>query len=51
MRCLATLTHFDGRGKPWTQNATAMAVPRIIVAILENFQREDGTVEVPEVLR
>ncbi len=31
-------------------DATALAMGRIIVAILENFQREDGTVEVPEVL-
>ena len=34
-----------------TLNATAMAVPRMILAILENFQREDGTVAVPEALR
>lgn len=34
-----------------TLNATACAVPRMIVAILENFQREDGSVEVPAVLR
>ena len=34
-----------------TLNATACAVPRLIVAILENFQTEDGTVTIPEVLR
>mmetsp|Transcript_27852 Transcript_27852/g.52986 ORF Transcript_27852/g.52986 Transcript_27852/m.52986 type:complete len:517 (+) Transcript_27852:145-1695(+) len=34
-----------------TLNATACAVPRMIIAILENFQQEDGTVVVPEVLR
>jgi seryl-tRNA synthetase len=34
-----------------TLNATACAVPRMIVAILENYQQEDGTVVVPEVLR
>lgn len=34
-----------------TLNATACAVPRMIVAILENFQQEDGSVVVPEVLR
>lgn len=34
-----------------TLNATAMAVPRIVVAILENFQNEDGSVTVPEALR
>eukprot|EP01138_Halocafeteria_seosinensis_P008896 gb/GECG01009092.1/.p1 GENE.gb/GECG01009092.1/~~gb/GECG01009092.1/.p1 ORF type:complete len:464 (+),score=55.22 gb/GECG01009092.1/:1-1392(+) len=30
-----------------TLNGTACAVPRIIVAILENFQRADGSVEIP----
>jgi seryl-tRNA synthetase len=34
-----------------TLNATACAVPRMIVAILENFQQADGSVEVPPVLR
>mmetsp|Transcript_7123 Transcript_7123/g.21735 ORF Transcript_7123/g.21735 Transcript_7123/m.21735 type:complete len:469 (+) Transcript_7123:54-1460(+) len=34
-----------------TLNGTACAVPRIIVAILENYQQEDGSVVVPEVLR
>jgi len=34
-----------------TLNATACAVPRMIVAILENFQQEDGTVLIPEVLQ
>ncbi|GJP32913.1 hypothetical protein CLOM_g17496 [Closterium sp. NIES-68] len=34
-----------------TLNATACAVPRLIVSILENFQQEDGSVEIPVVLR
>lgn len=34
-----------------TLNATACAVPRLIVAILENFQQADGSVVIPEVLR
>lgn len=34
-----------------TLNATACAVPRMIVAILENFQQADGTVRIPEVLQ
>ncbi|RUP46862.1 seryl-tRNA synthetase [Jimgerdemannia flammicorona] len=34
-----------------TLNGTAIAVPRIIIAVLENFQRADGTVVIPEVLR
>ena len=31
-------------------NNTAIASPRILIAILENFQEEDGSVKVPEVL-
>jgi seryl-tRNA synthetase len=27
------------------------ALPRTVAPILENYQREDGSVEVPEVLR
>jgi seryl-tRNA synthetase len=34
-----------------TLNGTAVAVGRTIIAIAENHQREDGTVEVPAVLR
>ncbi|KAJ2624555.1 Serine--tRNA ligase, mitochondrial [Coemansia sp. RSA 1358] len=34
-----------------TLNATAVAVPRIVVALLESFQRPDGSVVVPKVLR
>ena len=34
-----------------TLNATACAVPRMIVAILESNQQEDGTIIIPEVLR
>ena len=33
-----------------TVNGTALAVPRILMAILENFQTEDGKVKIPEVL-
>ena len=34
-----------------TLNATACAVPRMIVAIMENFQQEDGSVRVPGALQ
>ncbi|KAL6654723.1 hypothetical protein ACP70R_008188 [Stipagrostis hirtigluma subsp. patula] len=34
-----------------TLNATAVAVPRLIICILENFQQEDGSVVIPEPLR
>ena len=39
------------RGFVHTLNSTAIASTRTITAILENFQNEDGTVEVPKVLR
>ncbi|MCJ7805454.1 serine--tRNA ligase [Patescibacteria group bacterium] len=32
-------------------NGTAFAIGRTIIAILENYQQKDGSVEVPEVLR
>lgn len=32
-------------------NNTAIATPRILISILENYQQKDGTVIVPEVLR
>ncbi len=31
-------------------NGTALAIGRILIAIIENYQREDGSVEIPEVL-
>ena len=34
-----------------TINGSGLAVGRTVVAILENFQREDGTVAIPEVLQ
>lgn len=34
-----------------TLNGTLVAIPRVIVAILENHQREDGSVRVPAPLR
>lgn len=34
-----------------TLNSTAMATSRGLVAILENYQRKDGSVEIPAVLR
>lgn len=32
-------------------NNTALASPRTIIAILENYQQEDGSVKIPEVLK
>ncbi len=34
----------------YTLNNTVIASPRILIAILENFQQEDGSIKVPEVL-
>ena len=34
-----------------TLNGSGLALPRIIIGILENFQREDGSVQLPEVIR
>jgi len=34
-----------------TLNGTAVAIGRMLIAILENYQRPDGSVEVPKVLR
>jgi len=39
------------KGFVHTLNSTAIATGRTIVAILENYQQEDGAVVVPEVLR
>lgn len=36
---------------PHSLNATAIATSRIMVAILENYQNEDGSVTIPKVLR
>ena len=34
-----------------TNDATALALSRTPIAILENYQKENGDVEIPEVLR
>ena len=41
----------DGKSRPLaTLNGTLSAIPRTIVAILENHQQADGSVRVPEAL-
>lgn len=43
----------EGGGKPrflHTLNGSGLALPRTIISIMENYQREDGSFEVPEVL-
>ncbi len=46
----------SGGGKPttpfcYTLNNTAIACPRVLIAILETYQNADGSVTVPDVLR
>jgi seryl-tRNA synthetase len=42
----------DGKTKyVYTLNNTVIASPRILIAILENYQNADGSVTVPEILR
>ena len=44
----------DGTGKAehlHTLNGSGLAVGRTLIAILENYQQKDGTIEIPEVLR
>ncbi len=42
----------DGNVKfAYALNNTAIASPRILIAILENFQQADGSVKIPEVLQ
>jgi seryl-tRNA synthetase len=38
------------KGFVHTLNSTMIANPRAIVAIMENFQREDGSVQIPKAL-
>jgi seryl-tRNA synthetase len=44
----------SGKDKPryvHTLNGSGLALPRTMIAVLENYQRADGSVEVPKVLR
>ncbi|MEQ1898303.1 MAG: serine--tRNA ligase [Vicinamibacterales bacterium] len=44
----------DGAGKPefaHTLNGSGLAVGRTLIAILENYQRADGSIEIPKALR
>lgn len=43
---------FDGKIEPVHMNdATVVAISRTLVAIIENYQNEDGSVRIPEVLQ
>jgi len=40
-----------GKGYVHTLNGSGLALPRVLVAILENYQEQDGSITVPAVLR
>lgn len=50
----ANIRFRDAKGKPQfvhTLNGSGLAVGRTLIAILENYQREDGSIAVPQVLQ
>ena len=50
----ANLRYRDANGTvkfAYTLNNTAIATPRLLAALVENYQTADGKVTVPEVLR
>ncbi|MCX6809556.1 MAG: serine--tRNA ligase [Candidatus Berkelbacteria bacterium] len=45
-------TDKDGKKKfAYALNNTVIASPRILIAVLENFQNKDGSIDIPEVLQ
>jgi seryl-tRNA synthetase len=50
----ANIRYRDAQGKVrfvHTLNGSGLALPRVFISILENFQQSDGTVRIPECLR
>ena len=49
----AKIRYKDGKKNVLTHtlNGSSLAVGRTLVAIYENYQREDGTIAIPEVLK
>jgi seryl-tRNA synthetase len=50
----ANIRYRDADGKPQfvhTLNGSGVALPRLVVAILENYQQDDGTVAIPKALQ
>ncbi len=44
----------EGSGKPQfvhTLNGSGLALPRLFIAVMENYQQADGTIKVPEALK
>jgi seryl-tRNA synthetase len=53
-RRMQTRYRRDAKGKPevvHTLNGSGLAVGRTLVAVMENFQRADGGIDVPEALQ
>jgi seryl-tRNA synthetase len=36
---------------PYLLNASGLALPRTMIGVIENYQREDGSIDIPEVLQ
>jgi seryl-tRNA synthetase len=51
-RRLGTRVRRDSGDKEYVHmnDATAVAIGRLLIAIMENYQRADGTIDIPEVL-
>ncbi|WP_308634274.1 serine--tRNA ligase [Paenibacillus silvisoli] len=50
----SNIRYMDEQGKPryaYTLNNTMVATPRILIPLLENHQREDGSIYIPKALR
>jgi seryl-tRNA synthetase len=50
----ANIRFRNAKGKPelvHTLNGSGLALPRVLIGVLENYQRADGSVVVPDVLR
>ncbi len=51
----ANIRFRSGKGEPTqfphTLNGSGLALPRTLIGVLENYQQEDGSVVIPEVLR
>ena len=51
-RCGIRYKDKEGKIKyAYSLNATAVATPRILVSIVENYQQADGSIKIPEVLQ
>ncbi len=49
----ANIRYRDENGKPQfvhTLNGSGVALPRLVIAIMENYQNEDGSIDLPEAL-